>query len=294
MRQTSGEKVFSVFNSTFMVILCVIMLYPLWHVAMSSISDPVQLFTQRGIRLWPIGDLTLAGYRLVFQNPNVASGFMNTAYYVVVRTVLSMVITIMAAYVLSRKGLYWNSFVNKLIIFTMYFQGGIIPFFLMVRAMGLMNNRWAIILPVLVSTWNLIIMRTAFAGVPDSLIESAKIDGASEFRIVWTIVVPVAQATVAVISLFYAVTMWNTWFNPSLFLTDRALWPIQLILREVLLEHAVSNMAQFGAAGVTEQPMYRLLLQYSTIMVATVPILLIYPFLQKYFISGVMIGSIKG
>ena len=294
MRQTNGERVFSVFNYFLMFILCIVMLYPLWHVAMSSISDPVSLFTERGIRLLPIGDLTLKGYELVFQNPNVATGFMNTAYYVGIRTILSIIITVMAAYVLSRKGPYWNSAISKLIIFTMYFQGGLIPFFLMVRAMGLMNDRWVIILPVLVSTWNLIIMRTAFAGIPESLIESAKIDGASDFRIVWTIVVPVAQATVAVIALFYAVTMWNTWFNPAIFLTDRALWPIQLILREILLEYAAVTAAQFGAAGVTEQPMYRLLLQYSTIMVATVPILLIYPFLQKYFISGVMIGSIKG
>jgi len=294
VRQTNGERIFSVFNYFLMAFLCFVMLYPLWHVAMSSISDPVRLFTERGIRLLPIGDLTLKGYELVFQNPNVATGFMNTAYYVAVRTILSMVITVMAAYVLSRKGPYWNTAISKFIIFTMYFQGGLIPFFLMVRAMGLMNNRWAIILPVLVSTWNLIIMRTAFAGIPESLIESAKIDGASDFRIVWTIVVPVAQATVAVIGLFYAVTMWNTWFNPSIFLTDRALWPMQLILREILLEHAAVTSAQSGVAGVTEQPMYRMLLQYSTIMVATVPILLIYPFLQKYFISGVMIGSIKG
>ena len=294
MRQTNGERIFSVFNYFLMAFLCFVMLYPLWHVAMSSISDPTRLFVERGIRLLPVGDLTLKGYELVFQNPNVAVGFMNTAYYVAVRTILSMIITVMAAYVLSRKGPYWNSAISKFIIFTMYFQGGLIPFFLMVRAMGLMNNRWAIILPVLVSTWNLIIMRTAFAGIPESLIESAKIDGASDFRIVWTIVVPVAQATVAVIALFYAVTMWNTWFNPSIFLTDRALWPMQLILREILLEHTAVVSAQSGVAGVTEQPMYRLLLQYSTIMVATVPILLIYPFLQKYFISGVMIGSIKG
>lgn len=294
MKPTNGEKIFSVFNYTCMFLLCVVMLYPLWHVAMSSISDPILLFAERGFRIIPIGNITLKGYDLVLGNPNIATGFMNTAYYVGVRTALSMIITIMAAYVLSRKGLYWNSFISKFIIFTLYFQGGLIPFFLMVRGMGLMNNRWAIILPVLVSTWNLIIMRTAFAGVPDSLIESAKIDGASDFRIVWTIVVPVAQATVAVIALFYAVSMWNTWFNPSIFLTDRALWPIQVILREILMEHAVASMAQFGAVGQTEQQMYRLLIQYCTIMVATVPILLVYPFLQRYFISGVMIGSIKG
>ena len=180
-----------------------------------------------------------------------------------------------------------------MIIFTMYFQGGLIPFYIMVRNMGLLDNRWSIILPVLVNTWNLIILRTAFAGVPDSLVESAQIDGASELRIIVQIIIPCAQATVAVMILFYAVGFWNMWFNPSIFLTDRKLWPVQLVLRDILIKNDTSSMTQVAMVGQSTQEAYRLLTKYSTIIVATVPILIIYPFVQKYFVSGIMIGSLK-
>ncbi|WP_291956751.1 carbohydrate ABC transporter permease [Mahella sp.] len=240
-----------------------------------------------------MGEISLKGYELVFQDPNIISGFLNTLLYVGVGTALGLVLTIMGAYVLSRKGLYWNSLVMKLIVFTMYFQGGLIPFFIMVKNMGLMDSRLAIILPTAVNTWNLIVMRTAFATVPDSLIESAKLDGASEWRTMWVIAVPVIQATVAVIALFYAVGRWNEWFNPSLFLTSKDKWPLQLLLREILLKNSTQAMTQLGSVGQSQQEMYRLLVKYCTIMVATVPILVVYPFLQRYFIHGVMIGSIK-
>ncbi|HEY8363343.1 MAG TPA: carbohydrate ABC transporter permease [Tissierellaceae bacterium] len=244
--------------------------------------------------MWPLGKATLKGYSLVLNNPNIVSGFLNTLFYVGVGTTLSMVVTILGAYVLSRKGLYWNKVVMGLIIFYMYFQGGLIPFFLMVKNMGLMDSRWAVILPTVVNTWNLIVMRTSFTTVPDSLIESAKLDGASEWRIVWVIAVPVLQATVAVIALFYAVGRWNEWFNPSLFLTSKNKYPLQVILREILLKNSTQSMTQIGVVGQSEQESYRLLVKYCTIMVATVPILLVYPFLQRYFIHGIMIGSLKG
>jgi len=292
--QTRGEKVFSFVNYILLFIICVITLYPLWHVAIASISDPILVYAKRGFYLWPLGNPTLKGYSLVFDNPNIVSGYLNTLFYVVVGTLLSMFVTILGAYVLSRKGLYWNKVVMALIIFYMYFQGGLIPFFLMVKNMGLMDSRWAVILPTVVNTWNLIVMRTSFTTVPDSLIESAKLDGASDWRIVWVIAVPVLQATVAVIALFYAVGRWNEWFNPSLFLTSKNKFPLQVILREILLENSTQSMTQLGVVGQSEQQSYRLLVKYCTIMVATVPILLVYPFLQRYFIHGVMIGSIKG
>nr|PZN06657.1 MAG: sugar ABC transporter permease [Caldicoprobacter oshimai] len=292
--QTRGEKVFSYINHVLLFVICIITLYPLWHVAIASISDPILVFAKRGFYLWPLGKATLKGYSLVFDNPNIVSGYLNTLFYVVVGTSLSMVVTILGAYVLSRKGPYWNKVVMGLIIFYMYFQGGLIPFFIMVKNMGLMDSRWAVILPTVVNTWNLIVMRTSFTSVPDSLIESAKLDGASEWRIVWVIAVPVLQATVAVIALFYAVGRWNEWFNPSLFLTSRDKFPLQVILREILLKNSTQSMTQIGVVGQSEQESYRLLVKYCTIMVATVPILLIYPFLQRYFIHGIMIGSLKG
>jgi len=293
IKQTRGEKIFSVINYILLFITCIVCLYPLWHVAMASISDPIEVFAKRGFYFTPIGKVNFRGYKLVMNNPNISSSFLNTLFYVVAGTSLSMFLTILGAYVLSRKGVYWNKFIMKLIIVTMYFQGGLIPFYLMVKNMNLLDSRLSIILPIAVNTWNLIVMRTAFAAVPDSVIESAKMDGASDWRIVWTIVVPMAQANVAVIVLFYAVRMWNEWFNPSMFISSKSKYPLQLLLREILLQNDTKSMTQLGVVGQTQQESYRLLVKYCTIMVATVPILLVYPFLQRYFIQGIMIGSLK-
>jgi putative aldouronate transport system permease protein len=291
--RTNGEKAFSVFNYFIMAAIGILTIYPLWHVFMSSISDPNILFVDRGFYFWPKGMPSFRGYTLVFENPNVISGYFNTLFYLVVGTVMCMFVTILGAYVLSRKGLYWNGIVMKLIIFTMYFQGWLIPFYIQVRNMNMIDSRWSIVLPILVNTWNLIILRTGFAAVPDSLIESAKIDGASDWRIIWTIAVPMAKATISVIGLYYAVRFWNEWFNPSIFLTDRTKWPIQLILREILLKNDTGSMTQIGTVGQSQQERYRMLVKYCTIIVSTVPILVAYPFIQKYFVAGMMIGSVK-
>ena len=292
--RTRGEKAFAVFNYIFMTLLCIICVYPLWYVLVSSVSDPVQLYMQRGIMIWPLGEWSMRGYQLVMENPNIPVGFGNTLIYLGVGTFLNMFITIMAAYGLSRKGCYWNGKIMKLIAFTMYFGGGLIPFYLMVKGMNLLDTYSGIILPVLVSTWNLIVMRTSFAGIPDSLEESAHLDGANDWTILWRIFFPLAQATIAVIALFYAVGWWNNWFNPSIFLSSKSKYPLQLVLREILLKNDTSAMTQVGAVGQSQQEQYRMLVKYCTIIVATVPILVVYPFLQRYFVKGVMVGSIKG
>lgn len=295
LTRTPSEKAFNVINYTVLTILSIVCLYPLWHVLVASVSDPIIVFSKRGFFLWPMGDLTIKGYRLVLRNPNIISGFLNSVFYVVAGTALSMVLTILGAYVLSRKGVYWNRFFTKLIIFTMYFHGGLIPFYLLVMTLGLKDSRLAIILPTAINTFNLIVMRTGFASISPSLFESAKMDGAHEWTIIWRIMVPLAQATVAVVTLYYAVFQWNSWFNPSLFLESKNKYPLQLLLREILLENEGSNsmMAGSGMVGQTGQEMYRILIRYCTIVVATVPILILYPFLQKYFMAGVMIGSVK-
>ncbi len=292
--RTNGEKSFAVFNYVFMTLLCIICLYPLWYVLVSSLSDPILLYMQRGIMVWPIGEWSMRGYQLVMENPNIPNGFRNTLIYLVVGTTANMFITTMAAYGLSRKDCYWNAKIMKLIAFTMYFGGGLIPFYLMVKGMNLIDKYSGIILPVLVNTWNLIVMRTAFAGIPDSLEESARLDGANDWTILWRIFFPLAQATIAVIALFYAVYWWNNWFNPSLFLSSKEKYPLQLVLREILLKNDTSSMTQVGAVGQSQQEQYRMLVKYCTIIVATVPILVVYPFLQRYFVKGVMVGSIKG
>lgn len=293
LKRSMGERVFAVFTYIFMTIIGLVTLYPLWHIFMSSISDPVILYADRGFYFLPKGEISFRGYGLVFENPNVITGFSNTAFYVIVGTLLCMFSTILGSYVLSRKDVYWNKFVMAMVIFTMYFQGGLIPFYIQVKNMNLLESRWSIILPIMINTWNLIVLRTAFAQVPESLVESAKIDGASHWRIVWQIVLPVSKATISVITLFYAVRFWNEWFNPSIFLNDRTKWPIQLVLRDILLKNDTSSMTQIGSVGQTGQERYRMLVKYCTIIVSTVPILVIYPFIQKYFVSGVMIGSLK-
>ena len=294
LRRTAGETVFNVFNIIILALLCVLTLYPLWHVAMASFSDPLTVFTKRGFYFSPVPPFNFLGYKLVLENPNIISGFLNTIFYVVTGTVMSMFLTITGGYVLSRKNVYWNKFIMKGIIFTMYFAGGLIPFYLLVLNLGMRNSRWSIILPLLVNTFNLIIMRTAFSGVSESMVESAKLDGANEWTVIWRIMVPLAQATVAVIALFYGVRMWNEWFNPSIFLNSKDKYPLQLVLREILINNDTSSMRPMGLIGQTQQESYRLLVKYCTIIVGTVPILVMYPFLQKYFVKGIMIGGVKG
>lgn len=292
--RTRGEKSFAVFNYIFMTLLCVICIYPLWYVLVASLSDPVLLYMQRGILVWPLGEWSIRGYQLVMENPNIPLGFRNTLIYLGIGTFINMLITTMAAYGLSRKDCYWNGKIMKLIAFTMYFAGGLIPFYLMVKNMNLLDTYSGIILPVMVNTWNLIVMRTAFAGIPDSLEESARLDGANDWTILWRIFFPLAQATIAVIALFYSVGWWNNWFNPSIFLSSKSKYPLQLVLREILLKNDTSAMTQVGSIGQSQQEQYRMLVKYCTIIVATVPILIVYPFLQRYFVKGVMVGSIKG
>ena len=292
--RTRGEKSFAVFNYIFMTLLCIICIYPLWYVLVASLSDPVLLYMQRGILVWPLGEWSIRGYQLVMENPNIPLGFRNTLIYLGVGTFINMLITTMAAYGLSRKDCYWNGKIMKLIAFTMYFAGGLIPFYLMVKNMNLLDTYSGIILPVMVNTWNLIVMRTAFAGIPDSLEESARLDGANDWTILWRIFFPLAQATIAVIALFYSVGWWNNWFNPSIFLSSKSKYPLQLVLREILLKNDTSAMTQVGSIGQSQQEQYRMLVKYCTIIVATVPILIVYPFLQRYFVKGVRVGSIKG
>jgi len=248
--RSPGEKVFAVFNYLIMFVIAFVTLYPMWHIFVTSFSDPAYVMMFRGnLRFLPMGTPTIRGYQLVFDNPNIMSGYRNTIFVVVVGSALSMLINIMGAYTLSRKGLYWNGLVMKMIVFTIFFQGGLVPFYIQVMNMGLLNNIWSVILPVMVNAIWLIILRTSFAAVPDSLIESAKLDGCSEWRILWQLVVPVSKAAVMVILLFYIVHYWNQWFNPSIFLNDRTLWPIQLVMREILIQGDQQGMVQIGGVG---------------------------------------------
>lgn len=291
IKRSIGERVFDVLNTIFMIFMIVICLAPMLHVFFASFSEPEQLMRHTGIILKPLG-FTLKGYELVFKNPNILSGYYNTIIYVVFGTALNIIMTSLGAYALSRKDVLWNKPIMLMITFTMFFSGGLIPFYLLVKNLGWIDSRLAVIVPGAINVWNLIVMRTSFASIPDSLCESAQIDGANDFVILFRIILPVSKATLAAMTLFYAVGHWNSWFNAMIFLKKRTKYPLQLILREILITEDVSKMTYEMA--VSDQGTYKLLIQYATIVVSTLPILFIYPFLQKYFVQGVMVGSLKG
>ncbi len=292
IKRTSGQKTFAIFNTIHLILLSFIFVIPIWHVAMGSISDPMKLSAATGLFFWPKGEATLGGYRLVLQNPTIITSYMNTFIYVVSATAFGTVLNILAAYVTSRKDLRYKSPIVFMIAFTMIFQGGLIPNYMLVRNLGWLNTRWAIIIPGAIWAYNVIIMRTSFQAIPDGLCEAARIDGAGHFRILTSIVLPVSKSIVAVVALFYGIQHWNAWFNAAIYLKDRKLFPLQLTLREIVLLSTEQSI--IADADGQDVMIYRPLIKYATIMVSIVPMMMVYPFVQKYFVTGVMIGSIKG
>jgi len=283
-------SIFDLFNAGVMIVLMVVTLYPLLYVCFASFSDPDSIYGHKGLLLYPINP-TMTGYELLFENSHILIGFKNTLLYVVLGTGISLTTTSLGAYVLSRKGVMWNKALMILVVMTMFFSGGLIPFFLIIKSLGMVNTIWAMVLPGAVSAWNLIVMRTFFQNISDELIEAAKIDGANDGHIFFRIVLPLSKAILAVIGLFYAVAEWNSWFNAAIFLRERALYPLQLFLREILIQNRIEDLTV--ASTEIDLMMAKRMIKYAAIVVSTVPILLVYPFLQKYFVKGVMIGSLK-
>jgi putative aldouronate transport system permease protein len=278
-----------------LALLAFVCLAPVLHVIMASFSDPFRLDTNMSLLLKPLG-FTLKGYQLVFTIPSIKTGYLNTVVIVVAGTLVNIVLTSLGAYVLAQRNWFFGRIIMVMVVVTMFFSGGLIPTFLLVRDLNLVNNRLALILPGAVAAWNLIIMRTAFMTVPDSLIESPKMDGAHDFTILFRITLPLSKAVLAVITLFYAVGHWNSWFDAMIYIRDRTKYPLQVILREVLVDESttapVTEMSK--VVDPTALSVYRKLIKYTTIVVSTVPVLCFYPFIQKYFVKGIMIGSLKG
>ncbi len=284
------ERIFDIFNVIFMFLLCIIMLYPFLYVIFASFSEPAKLMAHSGMLLSPQG-LSLDAYESVLNNQRVWTGYKNTIIYVLFGTAFNIVMTVLCAYGLSRKGLMFTRVITIMIVFTMYFSGGMIPTYLVVRGLGLYNSRLALIIPGAINTFNMIIMRTAMAAVPDSLEESARLEGASHLQVLFKIMIPVTMPTIAVLILYYGVGHWNAWFNASIYLSDPAKQPLQLFLRQILI---TANMGDMAGSSSEDQALLAETIKYATIVVATVPILVLYPFLQKYFVKGVMVGSLKG
>ena len=275
-----------------MLALMFITVYPLLYTVFASFSDAKQLLKLEGPMWWPLEPFTLRGYELTFQNAKLVPSIFNTLFYVIVGTLGGLVITGMAAFVLSRKNFMLKNIIMKLIMFTMFFSGGIIPLFFVVRQIGIYDTRWAFLLPWIMSAYNMIIMRTFFLGIPESLEESATLDGATDLQIFFKIYVPLSTAVIAVIAMYYGVAWWNSWYQSLVFQPSNSLWPLQMILREVLITNTKS--ATTDVTSMAEESYTRGLVKYCTVVVSTVPILIIYPFLQRYFVKGVMIGAVKG
>jgi putative aldouronate transport system permease protein len=289
MKTSVSDKILDTIIYALLLALVVVTIYPLLHVAFSSFSNSSELMAHKGLLWRPLG-FNVDAYKKVFANPSILTGYRNTLFIVVVGVSINLFVTALGAYVLSRKQVMWNKVFLFFIVLTMFFSGGLIPLYLTVKGIGITNTLWAVILPFTVTTFNLIIMRTAFMSVPDSLEESAKIDGANHFIILFRIILPLSMPVMAVIALYYAVEKWNAWFWASVLIKDRDLYPLQLILREIL----ISNSTDTSGAALGDQFQIGETIKYATIMVATVPILCVYPFVQRYFVKGAMIGALKG
>lgn len=294
IRISKGERIFQVLNYAFMLVLMTVTIYPFLYVVFGSFSDPVELGKAGGILLHSAG-FSLRGYKQVLDTANIWIGFRNTIFYVIIGTAFSMAITILGAYALSLKGYLLKKPILLFIIFTMFFNGGMIPTFLVVQKLGITNTPLAMIIPGALSVWNLIVLRTSFEAVPVSLIESAKLDGAGQLKILLKIVLPLSKAALATIVLFYAVSKWGEWYNALVYLqAKRSLYPLQMFLREILVQEDVMETS-FQNNLKTEADAYLLkqVICYATIVVTTLPVLVIYPFVQKYFVKGVLIGAVK-
>jgi len=289
-RKKPGDYLFFIINGAFMIFLAVITTYPFLYVLFASLSEPSKFITHNGALLYPL-EFTLKSYKAVLNNPNILIGYKNTLFIVVVGTVINVVMTSMGAYFLSRRGPLWKTPIMIMITITMFVEGGLIPGYLLIRNLGLYDSLWALILPSSISTFNMIVMRTAFQGIPASMEESAKIDGANDFTILYKIVIPLSRATIAVIALFYAVFHWNSWFSANIYLKSKSKFPLQLVLRNIVISSKTEQLTVGSAVGDSFAMEYTV--KYAAIMVATIPILIIYPFIQKYFVKGVMMGSLK-
>ena len=288
--ETLGDKLFRLIRDVILLLFCVIVLYPVIYVISASFSNP--LFVMKNeVVLLPKG-FTLIGYEKVFSNPDVWNSYKNTIVYTTVGTALNVILTSTGAFALSRKDFKGRNFWTFYITFTMFFSGGIIPVYLLIKQLNLYDTFWVMILPGAISAWNMIIMRTFFqSNVPMELQEAAIIDGCNDLVIFLKIALPLSMPIIAIMTLFYGVDHWNSFFGAMLYLSDRDKFPLQLILREILLQNISSGNVEGPAA---DQQIVGESIRYALIIVATVPILLVYPFIQKYFVKGVLVGAIKG
>ncbi|MEG0942550.1 MAG: carbohydrate ABC transporter permease [Angelakisella sp.] len=292
IKLSSADKTFDIIINCIGVVIILIVACPLVFVLAASFSDP-DLVLKGEVLFFPKG-ITLEPYKMVFENERIWRGYANTIFYTVTGTIINIFMTILAAYPLSRKDLPGRRFFMLVFIFTMYFNGGLIPTYLLVRDLGMYNSIWAILIPTAISTYNLIVAKTFFEStIPHEIYESAMIDGSSNIRTLFKIVLPLSKSIIAVLVLYYGVAHWNSYFSALVYLRDESLFPLQIILRDILL---LGQTEQIGSnsVGMGEKIKMAEAIKYSVIVVSSLPVLVIYPFVQKHFVKGVMIGAVKG
>lgn len=293
-KKNLGERLFDCLNYILMISLGLLFIYPLYYCLCASISNGDRLYAHQGMIWYPLG-LSVKAYQLLFVDPQIPRAILNTTFYVIVGTGLSLLLTTIAAYVLSRKKYALKKFFLFMIVIPMYFSGGLIPFYIVVKkVLMLSDSPLAILLPGAINSFYIFIMLTYFKTLPDSLEESAYIDGANDFTILFRIIMPISMPVIAVMIIYYAVGQWNSWFNASIFLSFKRFQyqPLQLLLKDILIQNNPLNI-KGSSMDIFELQKYKRLIKFSLIMVTVTPIIIIYPFMQKHFIKGVMIGSIK-
>lgn len=293
IKNTMTDQLFIILVYVFLTLILLVILLPLLYVVSASFSDPSAVVAGE-VWLWPVRP-TLRGYEAVFKNPKILSGFVNSFFYMIVGTIVNIAMTILCAYPLSRREFRARGVLSGIIVFTMFFSGGLVPTYMVVNNLGLVNTRAAMIIPIALSVWNVIICRTFIqANIPDALYEAAGLDGCTPFSFLWRVVVPLSTPVIAVLALYYGVSHWNSYFNAFIYLKDSSLMPLQIVLREILVLNKVDPSmivdvdAMVAKQGLTD------LLKFAVIVVASVPVMVIYPFVQKYFVKGVMVGALKG
>ena len=292
-QMSTGDRVFTIVNYSLLMLVLIIELYPLVYVVAASFSDP-QAVVSGKVFLFPVNP-TLKGYAAVFKNKKILTGFSISIFYLIVGTVLNLVMTMLCAYPLSRKEFRARGFLSMFFVFTMYFSGGMVPAYILVNKLGMINTRWSMIIPMAMSTYNMIICRTYIVNsIPDELYEASQMDGCTPFRYMLSVVVPLSKPILAVLTLYYGVVRWNDYFNAMLYLYKDNLQPLTIVMKEILIMSQVDMTQVTDASAVSKLQGMSELLKYSTIVVASLPVMLLYPLIQKHLVKGVMIGAVKG
>lgn len=298
VKETRRDKIFLICNYIYVTLALIIVLYPVVYMISASFSDPKYVGSGE-MWLWPKG-FTLEGYKIVFQNQDIWTGYANTIFYTLLGTSINLFVTLPAAYALSRKDFAGRNFFMGMFMVTMFFSGGLVPTYMLIKNLGMIDTVWAIVIPSAASIWNIIVARTFFqSSIPKELQEAAQIDGCTNMRLFIKIVLPLSMPIIAVMALFYGVGNWNSYFSALIYLNDADKYPLQLVLRQILVLQQMSAQAGAAmdlssAAALNNKAEVASLVKYSVMIVSTLPVIIIYPFLQRYFVQGVMIGSVKG